>query len=253
MAEITGIVLGNIGSGKSTFLNTLERKKTGSRLLPLLSMPGEIKVEKESPDILELVDKKFYPALKKADKDMLFVVELEILKARIKQMQANMRQGGIVFNERCPYEDKYVFVFNLNQSGLLLKEHYEIYKREYEYSMKSVSTPDLLIYLYTKPETAFKRRMDELKRGTGGLASESGLTIDYLKQLHNSYEKMINEDLPKEIPNYRDVLLIIDADKDFGPKELMRFHNYIEERANRLLMKRGFFNGDGIKFGYKFR
>ena len=253
MAEITGIVLGNIGSGKSTFLNTLEKKKTGSRLLPLLSMPGEIKVEKESPDILELVDKKFYPALKKADKDVLFVVELEILKARIKQMQANMRQGGIVFNERCPYEDKYVFVSNLNRSGLLLKEHYEIYKREYEYSMRSVSTPDLLIYLYTRPETAFKRRMDELKKGTGGLASESGLTLEYLTQLHDSYENMINEELPKEIPNYRDVLLIIDADKDFGPKELMRFHNYIEERANRLLMKRGFYRGDGVKLSSRFK
>ena len=253
MAEITGIVLGNIGSGKSTFLGTLEKKKTGSRLLPLLSMPGEIKVEKESSEILELVDRKFYPALKKGDKDVLFVVELEILRARISQMRANMRQGGIVFNERCPYEDKYVFVSNLNHSGLLLKEHYEIYKREYEYSMRSVSTPDLLIYLYTKPETAFKRRMDELKKGTGGLASESGLTLGYLNQLHNSYENMINEELPKEIPNYRDVLLIIDADRDFGPKDLMRFHNYIEERANRLLMKRGFSNGDSLKFGQRFR
>jgi len=197
------------------------------------------------------VDKKFYPALKKGDKDVLFVVELEILRARINQMQTNMRQGGIVFNERCPYEDRYVFVSNLQQSGLLLKEHYEIYKREYERSMKSVSTPDLLIYLYTKPETAFKRRMEELKRGTGGLPSESGLTLDYLKQLHNSYENMINNRLPNEIPNYRDVLLIIDADKDFSSKDLLRFHNYIEERANRLLMKRGFFNGNGFRIGSK--
>ncbi len=244
MAEITVIVVGNIGSGKSTFLKTLEEKKTGFRLLPLLSMPGEIKVEKESPEVLEIVDKKFYPALREKNKDMLFVAELDILKARIRQMQANMRQGGIVFNERCPYEDRYVFVANLNQSGLLLKEHYEIYKREYEYSMRSVSPPDLLIYLYTRPETAFKRRMDEIRRGTGGLPSESGLTLEYIRQLHTYYENMINEEIPKEIPNYRDVILIIDADRDFSPKDLIRFHNYIEERAHRLLMKRGFYSNN---------
>lgn len=252
MAEITVIVVGNIGSGKSTFLKTLEEKKTGFRLLPLLSMPGEIKVEKESPEVLEIVDKKFYPALERKDKDMLFVVEIDILKARIKQLQSNMRQGGIVFNERCPYEDRYVFVANLYQSGLLSQAHYEIYKREYEYSMRSVSSPDLLIYLYTKPETAFRRRMEEIKSGKGGLQSEKGLTLDYLKQLHNYYENMINDELPKEIPNYKDVLLIIDADKDFGPKDLIRFHNYIEERAHRVLMKRGFYS-NSIKNGSMLR
>jgi deoxyadenosine/deoxycytidine kinase len=242
MAEITAIVVGNIGSGKSTFLTSLEKRKTGSRLLPLLSMPGEIKVEKEAPEVLKIVDTKFYPALKEKNKDILFVAEIDILNERIKQLQANLRQGGIVFNERCPYEDRYVFVANLYNSGYLLKEHYEIYKREYEYRMRSITSPDLLIYLYTKPETAFRRRMEELRKGTGGLKSESDLTLEYLKSLHELYEKMINEELPKEIPNYRDVLLIIDADKDFGPKEIIRFHNYIEERAHRLLMKRMYFN-----------
>jgi len=243
LAEITSIVVGNIGSGKSTFLSTLERKKTGSRLMPLLSMPGELKVVKESPEVLNLVDSKFYPALKSGDKDALFVVELAILKARVEQMQLNMRQGGIIFNERCPWEDKYVFVKNLHEQRLLSDDHYEIYKREYAAKMSSVASPDLLIYLYTRPETAYRRRMEELKNKTGGLPSESGLMPEYLAGLHELYERMINEELPQEIPNFKDCLLIIDADKDFGPRDLEKFHNYIEARAQRLLAKRGFAKG----------
>jgi len=242
LAEITSIVVGNIGSGKSTFLKTLENRKTGSRLLPLLSMPGELKVVKESPEVLKFVDSKFYPALKSGDKDGLFVVELAILKARVEQMQLNMRQGGIIFNERCPWEDKYVFVKNLHNQHLLSDDHYEIYKREYAAKMSSVASPDLLIYLYTKPKTAYRRRMEELTAGTGGLPSESGLTPEYLAGLHELYERMINEELPQEIPNFRDCLLIIDADKDFDPRDLEKFHNYIEARAQRLLAKRGFIN-----------
>ncbi|MGB9614602.1 MAG: deoxynucleoside kinase, partial [Fervidobacterium sp.] len=175
MAEITGIVLGNIGSGKTTFLNTIEKRKTCSKLLPLLSMPGEIRVERESPEVLKIVDEKFYKNLNEKNKDMLFAIEIDILNARIRQMQTNLRQGGIVFNERCPYEDRYVFVANLYESGLLSHDHYEVYKREYNYKMRSITPPDLLIYLYTKPETAYKRRMEELRRGTGGLKSEEGL------------------------------------------------------------------------------
>ena len=242
MAEITSIVVGNVGSGKSTFLSTLERKKTGSRLMPLLSMPGELKVVKESPEVLKLVDSKFYPALQSGDRDALFIVELAILNARVEQMRLNMRQGGIIFNERCPWEDKYVFVKNLHEQKLLSDDHYEIYKREYAAKMAAVTSPDLLIYLYTRPETAYRRRMEELKRG-GGLRSESGLTPEYLAGLHELYERMINEELPQEIPNFRDCLLIIDADKDFGFRDLERFHNYIEARAQKLLAKRGFFNG----------
>ncbi|MCS7109476.1 MAG: hypothetical protein NZ903_01620, partial [Candidatus Micrarchaeota archaeon] len=77
--------------------------------------------------------------------------------------------------------------------------------------------------------------------GTGGLQSEANLSYEYICRLHEYYEIMINEELQREIANYKDVLLIIDADKNFAPKDLIRFHNYIEERAHRLLMKRGFY------------
>jgi hypothetical protein len=104
--------------------------------------------------------------------------------------------------------------------------------------MKPVSPPDLLIYLYTKPETAFRRRMEELKRGTGGLKSEVNLTLDYITSLHELYEEMINKRLADEIPDYSDVLLVINADKDFSPEEIIKFHNFIEERAYIQIKKK---------------
>ncbi|VVB73922.1 Deoxynucleoside kinase [uncultured archaeon] len=257
MAEIKIVLLSNIGGGKSTLLNSVETKKTGLDLLPLLSMPGELNVRRESPRSLHIVDKFFYPTLylqqdnvtfqtgnqkfptiQTTKSDLLFMSEVAILRSTVQEEREDMRQGGIIFRERCVYDMRYVFVKNLVKGGLLSPEQFDDYCTIFDSLVKSLTPPDLFIYLSTSPTTAFNRRMAELKKG-GGLASEQGLTEAYVTEIHGLYERLVDVILPSIIPDFKDRCLIIDANKDFSSEELEKFHLYIEQRAKKILLQRG--------------
>lgn len=257
MAEIKIVLLSNIGGGKSTLLDNVEAKKTGLDLLPLLSMPGELKVRRESPRTLGIVDKFFYPtffmqqnditfqtgnqrfpSIQTTKSDLLFMSEVAILRSTAQEEREDMRQGGIIFRERCVYDMRYVFVKNLVKSGLLLPEQFDDYCTIFDSLVSSLTPPDLFIYLHTSPDIAFNRRREQVKTG-GGLASEQGLTEAYVAEIHALYERLVDVILPQLIPDFRDRCLIIDANKDFSPEELEKFHRYIEQRAKKILLQRG--------------
>ena len=258
VAEIKIVLLSNIGGGKSTLLNSIEKKKTGLDLLPLLSMPGEgLKVRRESQRTLNIVDKFFYPTLfmqqgdvkfktgnpkfptlQTTKSDLLFMSELAILRSTVQEEREDEELGGIIFRERCVYDMRHVFVKNLVKKELLSQEQFDDYCTIFDQLVNPLTPPDLFIYLSTRPKTVFKRRMAELKKG-GGLESEQGLTEQYVTEIHKLYERLVYVILPGLIPDFKVRRLIIDANNDLSPEELEKFHRYVELRAKKILQQRG--------------
>jgi deoxyadenosine/deoxycytidine kinase len=235
MAQLTSIIIANIGAGKSALLNTFKKKREKSPLLDSTSIVKELRVEEEDPKVLEIVENKFIPALKEGDENKLFFAEMDILKARFDQYHRIMRENGIWFLERSIYEDRFVFVEYLAQKGYLSPDHFEDYTAVFEHRLKSIIPPNIIIYLYTDPAVAFERIK---KRGR---EYEKNYTLEYITELHNYYEKMVRKELPAIIKNFDERFLPpINVNENFDAKDLEGFHNNIELELERQLRIRGF-------------
>lgn len=244
LTDIKGVVVAPIGSGKTRLLQTLAEKKTSSRLLNLLpkvSKFKQLRVQEESPEVLDIVANRFTPALMKGDKNELFVAEMDIAKIRFKQFQDLMGESGIWLMERSLFEDRFVFTKNLFRRGLLHPHHYKAYKLYVDSLLNVMPNPDIIIYLRTRPEVSFARMVGR------GRECEKGITEDYHKQLFELYEAMMISRLPRLIPNFNRVHLPINANQDLSEEELALFHGDIEHRIELHLKERGFLNNGAEK------
>lgn len=233
MAEIIVSVLGNIGSGKSEFIQSMKEKGVGSQLIEMLAMQGDLNVYEESEKVKEIAADIFYPALQKKDIHTCYAAEIEMLYARVDQMIEVSKNDGLAIIERTPYENRYVFFENLFRSGIMREPFYENYNSTFKHLMNLIPIPDVLVYLRTTPDITYERMM---KRGR---PSEKGLALEYLKGTHELYERLVDKILPEYIPTYGVKLIRINADHQFDEKELRRFHDQIEERIVQTLRRQG--------------
>ena len=265
MAEITIAVEAIIGGSKSTLLKSVENNRLGSHLNPLLSRPDEVKVHRESEAVLRYVDNQFYPAFylpsnevllqtghqkypvfKATKSELLFLSQINILLAHIKEEMDDRKRGGVTFWERSRFSMKHVFVKNLRQQNAFTPDQNRVYDFLFNHSTHVLHPPDLFVYLYTKPETAFKRMQKRRKSGEG-LAADEDLPIEYFRVLHDLHEEMFNVELPDMFRKLgldpRDTILFIDADKDLNEHEFIGFHQYILDRITKVLMQRKLSSG----------
>jgi len=237
MAEVIISVLGNIGSGKSEFIQSMKEKAVGSRLLDMLAMKGGLNVYEESERVKDIVAKTFYPALQRGDVHSCYAAEIEMLYARIDQMLEVSKDDGLAIIERTPYENRYVFFENLHRSGMMREPFYENYKSTFKHLINIAPIPDVVVYLRTTPEVTYQRMMER------GRPSEKDLALEYLKGTHELYERLVDKILPEHIPMYGVKLVRINADHHLQETELKKFHDQIEERIAQALRRQGWGNG----------
>lgn len=157
---------GNIGAGKTTVLQEIEKKG-----YPVYYEPFQ-----ENP---------WLPLYYEEPKKYGLNTQLWFLSERFRQFKnADFSSNKIVFVERSQYTDRFVFVPLLYQCGYLddrelntYKHHFEIYKNP---------MPDVTIILDTPP-TECKERMTVRGRGM-----EEGVPLDYLQKLGEVYSKNYN-------------------------------------------------------------
>jgi deoxyadenosine/deoxycytidine kinase len=151
------VIDGNIGSGKTTQLDLLEKKGW--------------KVQKEPIDQWPL--KQFYENPKK----WAFQLHLKILQT----IQPFVTKEDVVY-ERSILSSKHVFWEILLKKGVVTSEQNEMYCDLYK---NHEWFPDLYIFLRKSPEKCFEHIQ---KRGQAG---DSKVTLEYLKDLDEEYSKMI--------------------------------------------------------------
>lgn len=179
---------GNIGAGKSTILNALEKhlgNKSGWLFLKEPVHIWETIQDKDGKSILC----KFYENPSKyafSFQVMAFITRYQELKRMLKE---NPDCKGIIC-ERSLEADKNIFAKMLHEDDLMDSMHYSIYDRyfqEYEGNLQL----DGLIYIDASPEICFDRVQLRSRNG------ENNISLDYLKKCHKFHEQwMFNTKTP---------------------------------------------------------
>ena len=176
-------IAGNIGVGKTSLAKILSKNYNWK---------------------LELESVKNNPYLSDFYKDMdkwSFHLQIYFLNNRFEQNQKILNSKKPVIQDRTIYEDEVIFTKNLYESGYLKKREYDNYLKLFNSIIKYIKPPDLIIYLRNKNIGKLVNNIEKRDR-----VFEKSIQIQYLKNLHLSYEKWIkNYNLNK--------ILIVDVTK----------------------------------------
>jgi len=198
-------IVGNIGAGKTTLAHKLAHH-----------FRWEV--------FLEDVDDN--PYLKDFYHDMprwAFHLQVYFLNGRFRQTQrikVLTQAGKSVVQDRTIYEDAHIFAANLHESDLLSTRDYNNYRGLFESMIDLVEPPDLLLYL----RADLSKLICQIEQR--GRDYENSISIEYLKNLNEHYEKWI--------AGYTGRLLIVDVSElDYvrNPEDL----GTIIERINATL------------------
>jgi len=210
---------GNIATGKSTFIKVLEDAAANEdwEITPEpVSTWTQIDGQGKNPR-KEMLSQFYNDPLRWAYtmESFTFITRLHIEKQRRK----NPVSVSCSINERSVYSSKYIFARNCFETGLMSETEWAIYQDWSTYLLDSLGELQLdgFIYLRADPETCAKRMS---KRGR---PEEQGVTVDYLKQLHEKHERWLHhkefhgEDIMDGIP-----VLEIDCNMEFHDDEAMK-------------------------------
>jgi len=223
---------GNIGSGKSTFLqnlnNYLSKFDNINKDARLVLEPVDEWMETKDSDGKNILEK-FYDDQNKWS----FAFQMNSFISRVKKIQDEFMRGDdkmidnnipkdeqlitnynlmekVVFVERSIYTDYHCFAKLCYQSGKMTKLEYDIYCKWNDWLSEQFNVkPDAYIYLRCEPEINDDRIKQRNRDG------ESGIPLDYLKALHEKHDEWLNFE-KETVPVY-----VIDSSKNFKKKEVM--------------------------------
>ncbi len=196
------IVEGNIGAGKSTFLQLI--KELVDAQIVYEPCDKWQRVAGTDENLLE----KFYsdtPRWAYTFQTYAFVSRLlEQSKKAVDNCQ------GIQILERSVFSDRYCFAQNAYEAGLMSSLEWALYKEWFNWLVDQyVPRPSGFIYLKTDPEVCHKRL---LKRGRH---EEKVVSFDYLQSLHNRHESWLiqKNDVAHYVKNTP--VLVLDCNPEF--------------------------------------
>lgn len=204
-------VEGNIGSGKTTLLKYFSQFPNTMTI----QEPVERWRNVNGYNLLDLM----YQEPTRWSLTFQTYVQLTMLENHKKLSNRNIK-----LMERSIYSAKYCFVENLYQSGLMPKVEYLVLSEWFNWLISNEDLKiDLIVYLRTKPETVYKRIQERCRK------EEKGITIDYLKSLHDLHEKwlILKSDFKVPAP-----VLVLDANC-----ELKSMHNIFKKHACDILFQ----------------
>lgn len=125
-------------------------------------------------------------------------LETYFLAQRFKDVLDISRSEDVIIQDRTLLEGVNIFVANNLEQGNLTQRDYDTYMQLFNLMMSMVNPPDLLIYL----RCSVPHLVSQIQKR--GRDYEQTIKLDYLQGLNEHYEKWISE--------YKDNLLVIDAD-----------------------------------------
>ena len=175
------VVQGNIGSGKSTFVEKLKSRYSGRKDICFLQEPVN--------EWLTIKDKRGVNILENYYKDqpkyafmfqmMAYISRLAMLKRAI---ESNLYK--IIITERCLNTDRNVFCKMLYDDGLIEDIGYQIYNKWFDEFNNFKMVDYVHVYLKTDP-TVSKTRVNKRAR------SEETIPIEYLTKCHEYHDKWL--------------------------------------------------------------
>lgn len=175
-------VEGNIGSGKSSFLNNLKSYYQANSRIVFVDEPidewNTIR-DKENNTILEC----FY----KNPKEYAFSFQILTLTTRLIQLKNYIKKypEHIIISERSILSDA-LFAELMYKEGKITPIEYQIYCKQYEYFLTMV--PEIhIVYLRCNPIECKNRIQKRARKG------EEEISIQYLRDLDRTHEQWIKK------------------------------------------------------------
>lgn len=188
----TVAVEGNIGSGKTTFLNNFSRHPD----ITIIDEPIKLWQNCNGINLLDLL----YKDPNKWAFTFQSYVQLTLLELHLLKVPTPIK-----FMERSIFSARYCFVENMLHQNILPEPSYLVIHKWFEWVVahKEVGL-DLIIYLRTSPKVAWERMKSRDRN------EESKVPLEYLQQLHDLHEDWLLKDTDK----VRAPVLVIDGDCD---------------------------------------
>ncbi|XP_018330376.2 deoxynucleoside kinase [Agrilus planipennis] len=166
----TVIVEGNIGSGKTTFLNYFKKYED----LCVLAEPIELWRECSGHNLLQYL----YEDINRWGFSFQSYVMLSMLKHHLK-----ITEHPIKMMERSIFSARYCFIEKMKMDGLLPSPSHAVLDEWFKWITASCNVSvDLIVYLRTSPEVVYERMLQRNRK------EEKNVSLDYLKQLHEIHE-----------------------------------------------------------------
>lgn len=214
------IIEGNVGVGKSTFLNYLKNNLD----VDVIYEPNQLWQDVEGHNLLEqfFLDQKRWA----------YTCQSYILITRIDQMIAELcdPKQDYCLVERSIYSGRYCFAKVAKEIGWMDSLEWSLYKKLWDREVARVkSLPSAFIYLQAPAEVCLKRI------AMRGRFEEEPISLDYLKRLEQKYEQwfVLKQGVDEEIASLPS--LILDATQDLtvqgGVQEqyLERIKNFLKQ------------------------
>lgn len=179
-------IQGNIGSGKSSFLNKLQELYSSNNNLfnnkkvCFLQEPvneWESLKDENNKSLLELyyLDQNTYS----------FAFQIMAFMSRVKQLKAALANNyDLIISERSLKADHEVFTKMLYDEKKIKDIEYKIYLKWVEEFLTNIPQ-EYVVYIQTTPEIAYERIISRDRKG-------EKISINYIKDCHNYHEKWIN-------------------------------------------------------------
>ena len=158
-------VAGNMGAGKSELVAFLCRRYG---LKPFFE-PNET-----NPYLAD-----FYADMKA----WAFHSQIYFLTHKLRLHRELMAEPGTVVQDRTIYEDAEIFCENLHRTQMLSERDHKTYRELYETAIKTLSPPDLMIFLKCPVKTLRKRIARR------GRAMEAEVPTEYISRLNKLYDE----------------------------------------------------------------
>lgn len=188
MQSVIVSVEGNIGSGKSTFVKSMEDvfSKQGIENMKMVFVQEPVNQWTEIKDEngLDMLSK-FYGNQEKyafAFQMMAYISRLSLLKRAYKENPKNT----IIVTERSVYTDRYVFAKMLYDSKKIEEVEYQIYLKWFNEFIEELPV-FAMVYLHTLPEVSYSR---VLKRARDG----ETIPLEYLKECYRYHEDWLQKE-----------------------------------------------------------
>jgi len=214
----TVLVEGNIGSGKSTFLEHFQQISEVERI----PEPVDRWRDAGGFNLLQMM----YEDPARWSLTFQTFVQLTMVENHTKNTDKSVK-----IMERSLYSAKYCFVENLVKSGKMPRSEYEVLTLWFNYLMTSPGMDlgvDLIVYMRTDPGVAMERVRGR-NRG-----EEHLIPLQYLEDLHQLHEEwLVEQKFPLPAP-----VIVVDANKnlssmksEFNRQQEMIFGELKENRA----------------------
>lgn len=187
---------GNIGSGKSTFLNRIPDFIDDCQII---LEPLNIWQKLKDSDSVNILDH-FYKDMNKH----AYAFQSFAFLSRTQSLQTIDSSKKYIFIERSTYSDKEVFAKNCYLSGIMPEIHYNLYNEWFSWMENILNIQNSQhVYLRCQPEISYQRLKQRNRN------EESGISFDYINQIHKRHEEWL-------IDRNNSKCVVLDASNSFN-------------------------------------